>query len=166
METLTQPNLSEIIGQAKQSAEMTNAGLLRTFSFVPDDKLTWSPSGTCRSALAIVAHCGILNGIFAATLRGETIPVPPSPAEAIAYVKGLEAKVTTREAAIAMIEDSHAQVMKALDGIQASQLETSPMSPFGPLPFAFWMQLPTIHTNAHSAQIDYLQTIWGDLDLH
>jgi hypothetical protein len=65
-----------------------------------------------------------------------------------------------------MVEDSTAAVLEALDSVTAEMLDTAPLSPFGPFPFAFWMQLPAEHMKAHASQIDYLQTIWGDLENH
>ena len=34
------------------------------------------------------------------------------------------------------------------------------------MPMTFLMNLPGIHANAHAAQIDYLQTCWGDQEVH
>ena len=48
----------------------------------------------------------------------------------------------------------------------AERFATSPNSPFGPMPMAFWVNLPGMHMGSHASQIDYLQTIWGDLVDH
>ena len=55
--------------QARVRAAAERLG--KTFSFVPDDKLDWSPSRTARTALAIVAHCCQANRMFAKVLGGE-----------------------------------------------------------------------------------------------
>jgi hypothetical protein len=48
----------------------------------------------------------------------------------------------------------------------ATRFATSPESPMGSLPMAVWMRLPSLHTSSHASQMDYLQTIWGDLADH
>ena len=59
-----------------------------------------------------------------------------------------------------------AEVLAALDSVTPARAETVPDSPFGQMPFAFWMEVPANHTVAHARQLDYLQTIWGDLQDH
>jgi hypothetical protein len=77
-----------------------------------------------------------------------------------------EAKVTTREQAVEMINSSCDAVIKALDRIQPEQLTGMAKTPFGEVPMASWVLIPSLHMDCHKAQIDYLQTIWGDLDMH
>ena len=166
METITKPNVADLIAQSKQNTEMAKGRLLRTFEFIPDDKLTYSPAPTCKHALRIVAHCAVTNNIFATILRGEDLPVSENPDEARAKVAAMESSVTSREAAVKSLEDSTAAVMSALDKVTAESLETSPMSPFGPFPMSFWMALPAMHMGSHAGQIDYIQTIWDDQEFH
>ena len=156
----------ETIAQAKKATEAAKARLLATFAFVPEDKLNWSPSPTARTAAWIVAHCGVSNGAFATILRGEEVPLPASPTEAAARIRAGGKEVTTREAAVKLLEDSAAEVIRALENVSPERLQTTPMSPFGPFPFAFWMTLPSEHMSGHAQQIDYLQTIWGDCEEH
>lgn len=159
-------NQSDMIAQAKRDAEEAKAQLLRTFEFVPEDRLGWSPSSTARTALQIVAHCGTANVAFATVLRGEELPLPSNPEEAAALIRAGGREVETREVAVKLVEDSTAEVIAALDRVTADMIETAPTSPFGPLPFPVWMSLPSIHMSGHARQIDYLQTIWGDTDDH
>lgn len=163
---MTKPNVADLIAQSKQNAEMAKNQLLRTFEFVPDDKLTWTPSETSKTALRIVAHCGVTNTIFATILRGEDLPVSTDAAEAVARVGEMEKAITDRATAVKLIEDSTAAVVNALDKVTEERMGTSPMSPFGALPMAFWMALPAMHMGGHACQIDYLQTIWGDQVFH
>lgn len=159
-------SVSELVEKTKQDTERTKAQLLKTFEFVPDDKLHWSPSSSARTPLQIVSHCGAANKAFAALLRGEEVPLPSDPAEAAAVIRNGGREITTREGAIQLVEDSIAEVMHALDKVTPEMLETNPKSPFGPMPYVFWMQLPSQHMSVHAPQIDYIQTIWGDLEDH
>lgn len=159
-------NTEDRIAEAKQKTEAATARLLATFAHVPEDKLRWSPSSTARTALQIVAHCGASNRAFAAILRGEPLPLPASLEEAMVVIRAGGKDVATREEAVKLVEDSTAEIMTALDTVTADRIETTPQSPFGPMPFAVWMTIPPDHMGGHSRQIDYLQTVWGDIDDH
>lgn len=165
METRTL-DVSELKGRSKEDALCAKERLLRTFAFVPDGKLRWSPAPSARTALQIVAHCGMANFGFAAVLRGEAMEISSDPVEAAAQIRAAGRDVGAREEAIHLAEVSTAQVLAALDNVTAERLETMPLSPLGAFPFAFWMSLPSDHVNGHIAQIEYLQTVWGDLESH
>lgn len=159
-------NLESLINQCKESALEAQARILRTFAHVPDEKLIWSPSEKSKSALQIVAHCAMGNHAFATILRGEELPMMGGPEETMAELRRQEQSVATRDQAIQMLEENTQSVLAALDGVKPEQLSTHPNSPFGPMPFVFWMMLPGMHVGNHAAQIDYIQTIWGDLTVH
>ena len=148
--------------RAKASAER----LLKTFSFVPDNKLNWSPSKTARTPVAVVAHCCLANRMFAMVLRGEAISPMPTPEEVHALSRKFEATVRGRAEAVRRLKASCKEIVAALGTMTPKRFATSPNSPMGPLPMALWMNLPGMHMSHHKAQIDYLQTIWGDLVDH
>ena len=154
------------IGEIKQTTEQAKARLLKTFGFVPDDKLTWSPSQSARTALQIVAHCGMSNQAFATLLRGEELDFPSDPKEAAALIRQGGQDIATREEAIQLLDTATAAVIQALDKATPELLASSPNSPFGPLPYTFWMGVPSMHMSGHANQIDYIQTIWGDYQDH
>jgi len=163
---MIKPDISEMIAQSKQSVETGKARLLKVFEFVPDDKLAWSPSPDARTPLQIVAHCGASNGAFATILRGEKLQMPTDPAEASALIRKGGSDVKSREVAIQMVESSTAEVIAALDKVSEDLAASSPDSPFGPIPFTFWMGVPGDHMGGHAHQIAYIQTIWGDFQDH
>jgi len=163
---MTKPDLSEIIAQSKRTVEEGKTRLLTIFEFVPNDKLNWSPSPDAKTPVQIVSHCGFANDAFARTIRGEAIELPSDPAEIAAFIRKLGSDVTSREVAVRMVEDTAAQVLEALDNVKPEQLETSPMSPVGPLPFAWWMSFAGEHMAGHGHQLSYIQTTWGDFDDH
>ena len=159
-------NISDMIAQTKQGTERATGQMLSTLKHVPDDKLNWSPAETARTALQIATHCAHANNAFAMVIRGEELPFSGSAEEAAARIREAGRDVTSRDIAVQMLEESTQTVLKALDGVTPDQLGTSPMSPFGPFPFALWMNLSAIHTGGHARQIDYLETIWGDVEDH
>ena len=166
METMMSLELPELVARTKEDTERAKAQLLRTFEFVLDEKLLWSPAPSARTAVQIVSHCGMANFAFATALRGEEFELSADPTEAAVQIRLAGREIATREEAVKLVEDSTAEVLEALDNVSEAMLETEPLSPFGPFPFTFWMSLPSDHMTAHVSQIDYLQTIWGDLESH
>lgn len=166
MQTQVKPNLEEAIAKAVADTEQAKNYLLNTFSFVPDDKLTWSPAPGSRSALQLVAHCGMANQAFVGPIKGEDILFPDDVTDIRGWMREGEATITDRAQAVALMEEATAAAIAAIKAVTPELYESSPNSPFGPMPVPFWMGLLAIHMNAHASQIDYLQTIWGDYQDH
>lgn len=166
MSAITVSPFESQIASYKEAVSSAKEQLLKTFAFVPDEKLTWSPSATARSPIQIVAHCGLANEAFATVIGGGELPVSGSAEEASAAIRAAGRDVTGRDEAVRMVEESTARVIAALDGVTPEMMETSPMSPFGPFPFVAWITLPGNHMAGHAHQIDYLETIWGDIEDH
>ncbi|HHX38836.1 MAG TPA: DinB family protein [Armatimonadetes bacterium] len=153
------------IEQAKQWTREGKSRFLNTFAFVPDDKLTWTPSPTAHSALRIAAHVGVCNQTLVGALTGEAAPSNDR-AELLAMGEAAEKAITTREAAIQLIEESTETVLAALDQVKPDQIDKMVETPFLKAPMSFFLTLFGSHMGQHAAQIDYLQTIWGDHELH
>ena len=158
--------LKEPIAECQARVRSAAERLGKTLSFVPDDKLSWSPSPTARTALAIVAHCCLANRMFAKVLSGEPISPMPTPDEVGESSRKFEATIRDRAEALRLLEETFEGVVAALATMTAERFATSPNSPFGPLPMAVWVHMPGRHMDNHATQIDYLQTIWGDLTNH
>ena len=166
METIAPARLKETVADCQARVKTATDRLAKTFEFVPDGKLKWSPSKTARSALAIVAHCIMANRMFAMMIRGEQISPMPTPEQAHASSRQFEATITDRAEAVRQLEASSQEVVAAIGTMTAKRFGGSPNSPFGPMPMPVWMSLPGGHMDNHAAQIDYLQTTWGDLTDH
>ncbi|BDI30098.1 hypothetical protein CCAX7_21490 [Capsulimonas corticalis] len=164
-QTLTGPG-QELIDRAKQNVAAARDQLLTTFSFVPDDKLNWSPSPSARTPLQIAAHCGSATATFAGLLRGEPWPLAPTAAEAAAQIRERDAKGCTREEAIQSIDASSKSLLAALEQATPEILGSTIWTAFGEFPYAFAVTFPAEHISGHARQIDYLQTIWGDIQDH
>lgn len=138
----------------------------RTLSFVPADKLTWKPSPTAKSALEIAAHIGVtlmsLSALF--EKRGAK---PITVQELLDQLKSEEAKYTTLDSVQALIQRGAERMTKALEAIPASAIENESIdTPFGTRPLKRFIFVPESHTHEHAAQIDFLQTVWGDVTPH
>lgn len=153
------------VEQAKQITRDGKQRFLNTFAFVSDDKLTWTPSPTAKSALRIAAHVGVSNQALLGVFSDQPMP-KMSGAELHALGERLEAAVKTREQAVALIEETTEAVVAALDKVTPDQVGKMVETPFITAPLGFFMTLFGAHMSQHAAQIDYLQTIWGDEAFH
>jgi len=162
----TLDSTSELVEQIKGNVKRYNQRLLHLLTFVPDDKLTWTPAPTSKSALRIVAHCALTNKFFAQAISGKSPAVLPPAEEFFANLNAAELEYSTRESAIALLEGSACELCTALASVNEETIKLDANSPFGPMPVRFWMDLGVEHTAGHVGQMEYLQTIWGDLDSH
>lgn len=154
-----------MITMCKERATEAMDSFLRTLSFVPSDKLTWSPTPTAKSALQIAAHCAGYSGGFAAIIRAGRFPW--SGEEFRAQVQSAIEAITTLEQAEEVLRKGIADSVAALDTVKPEQIGSTIEAPaLGKTPFLFFMTLPAYHLDGHAAQIDYLQTCWGDQEVH
>ncbi len=158
--------LKKTVADCQDAAQRAAERLLKTLSFVPDAKLNWSPAPTARTSLAIVAHCCMANKMFAKIFRGESVSPMPTLEEIRGLSQKFEATIRDRAEAVRQLEASREEVVAALGTMTAERFATSPTSPGGSIPMAVWMSLPSMHMGNHACQIDYLQTIWGDVADH
>jgi len=156
--------MQELIGQAKQTLVMSKDRFLRTFSFVPDDKLTWSPSPTAKSALQIAAHVGLSNQGMGGLISGQKFAFG-SMEEMFRFMDGEEKKVQSRDEAVRLIEQGTNTALAALDTVTPERLAGDAGLPM-PMPLSQFVMLLGAHVASHAAQIDYLQTTWGDRENH
>jgi hypothetical protein len=165
MQQTIEPTL-EAAAKTASDVETLSKRLIHLLSFVPDDKLTWTPSGTAKSCLRITAHCALVNQFFGNAISGKSPASMPSPEE---FFKGLyeaEEKITSRQSVITILTESAAELCDAIRALNAEKMNSEPNSPFGPLPMQFWLDQSAEHLAKHIGQVEYLQTIWGDLDNH
>jgi len=159
-------DIAQEVNQTKESVKRAHADLLNTFKFVPDDKLDWSPAASARWALWMVGHCSSANEAFATAIRGDKLPLPEDPSLISDLIRNGGKETVSREEAVQGLEASTEAVLSALDKLTPESIEGIVDSPFGPMPIRFWMSLPAIHMTGHARQLDYLETVWGDLKDH
>src|SRR5688572_19015860 len=157
---------SAIVAQAKNYFERFSERLLQLFAFVPDEKLTWTPSPTAKSSLRLVAHCALTSRFYANVITGNLPERMPTPGEFVKDLNEAEEKITTRESAVALVKETTVELCKAMDTVNARNINATPNSPFGPMPMQFWLYDGGDQMAVHGGQVAYLQTIWGDLDNH
>src|SRR5688572_15082397 len=88
---------------------------LKVFSFVPDDKMNWTPSPTAKSAIRIAAHTALYAGIFAKMIRDQKLPSGDEIPEFVARISAAEEALTSRTEVESLFRKNTNEVMTALD---------------------------------------------------
>jgi len=151
------------IQESKQLFQMSLDRIKRILASTPDDRLLWTPSPTARTPLAEVVHAANSIRHIHTAMMG-TRYATPTMAEADAEFLALEAGFTTREEALALLEKNSAAYIEWLDQLTEDKLSFMVPLPFnlGEAPLSFMLLMPAWHTNDHAAQMDYIQTCYGD----
>ncbi len=140
---------------------------LRNFSYVPDDKLTWTPTPTAKSPIRIAAHTALYAGRFAQMIREQKLPAVENLTEWLAQKNAEEEAITSRDEIEIVFRKGTDEVIEALRTLTpeaiASTLDSgqgwsAPMTQL--MGFAGW------HATLHTGQIDYLQTCWDDQEIY
>lgn len=158
--------MDDMVATCKQGAVSGMETFLKTFSFVQDDRLNWTPAATAKTPLQIAAHAACTAGNFALLYRDGKFP-PVEAGKFMEYMKQAESVVTTREQAVELLKKNTADLVAALDTMTPEKIALTVDTPFGfAAPMSMFMMVPGVHARNHAAQIDYLQTCWGDQDVH
>lgn len=156
-----------MIETSKQRAVSNMEFFLRNFRYVPDDKLTWTPTTTSKSAIRIAAHTALYAGRFAQMIRDRRLPAPANHQEWLAERDAEEIAITSREEMEKVFREGTAEVLAALDALTPEEVEMSLESGQGwSMPMTQLMGLPGWHATLHAGQIDYLQTCWNDQQVY
>ncbi len=164
---MTTPDAEGLIASCKALAVEGMEEFLNTLSFVPDDRLTWTPSPTAKSAIRIAAHTALYAGRFASMIKTRKLPFSGSLAEWKVRRNSEECEITNRTDIEVIFRQGTEEVLAALDSLTPEFIST-PLD-FGvghSPPMTFLMNLPGMHAISHAAQIDYLQTCWDDQEVH
>lgn len=159
--------MKAVIEAAKESFLQAKGRMERALASTPDDKLTWSPSPSSRNTLAIVAHSASALHSITEMLDGRPFGTPTT-AEADKDFREWENQFTTREAVAELFEKNSHKYLTFIDNLSEDRYGELVTLPFGlgQAPFFACASAAANHTNDHCAQIDYLQTIYGDQDWH
>jgi len=133
----------------------------------PEDKLNWKPSPNSRSIVEIVAHSAHALGNIHKQLSGIPFPVPNSQQANQTFLEH-DSAFTSREQVEAYLEEKCRGYVEFLSSLQPEDLSRPVTMPFGlgEAPMGYFMTMGHVHTLGHIAQIEYVQTMYGDLDWH
>lgn len=151
------------IQESKQGFQMSVDRIKRILDRTPDERLLWSPAPTARTPLAQVVHAAISIHHVHAMMMG-TRYATPTMEEADAEFLAIERGITKREDALALLNKNSEAFIGWLDQVSAERLADIVQLPFdlGETPLESMLGVPALHTNDHAAQMDYIQTCYGD----
>jgi len=159
--------MESLVDTYKKSAVDGMEHFLKVFSFVPDDKLDWTPAPTAKSAIRIAAHTALYPARFAGMISNRKLPSHDNLEAWLAQRNAAEVAITSREEVEMIFRKGTDQVLAALESLTPEEIEMTLDSGFGwSVPMTWLMNLSGIHAIAHAAQIDYLQTCWDDQEVH
>ena len=140
--------------------------LIRTFQAVPDDKLNWAPLDKGRTALDAFAEaaqiCQMVTGLVQS--KGEQKPSP----QMFAQMKAERAS-WTKDDALAAMNTNAAALYTAIGVLSEDELAmpvTMPMGGGMTMPLGAWVMMAYRAFIARFAQINYIQTLYGDMESH
>ncbi|MBS1705171.1 MAG: DinB family protein [Armatimonadetes bacterium] len=141
--------------------------ILALLDATPDEKLRWRPSDHARSILEIAAHAADALSHIVSQMQGMPFAVPTS-READASFRARDEKLESKEQVRAEWERNSASYVAFLDSLSDSDLDRLAPLPFGlgEAPLRFYIRAGANHTLGHIAQIEYIQTLYGDHDWH
>lgn len=157
--------MENTVTEAKAEFVRAKERIVRALATTPDDKINWSPGSCARTPLQQVAHSAMSIGGIQSMLVGKPFPYA-SPAEADTAWRAAEKEFTTRAQVLGLLEQSSADYLTWLDSLTAEQISSTLQTPFGAFPMAAAITFPADHLRNHAAQIDYIQTVYGDQDWH
>ena len=128
-----------------------------TFAETPDDRLNWSPASTARTPLQLAWHIAGANFAFADILAGRT-PQGDGQDRVSAF--------PDRATANAEMDKSFAAIDESLANLTPEHAATSVDLGFATMPVDLFVDLAFNHPLVHIAQLDYLQTAYGDVQDH
>lgn len=153
-----------------QTIEGGKDQLRRTFDAVPDDKLAWKPLDAGRTALDLAADAAQMPLLALKLLQlapGEAVPPMRQAFAEMATIRAGWSKAEVLE----HLEANCQKLTEALGAMSDEDLARPLSIPMGPeftmtLPLAGWAMMAYRSYVSRFAQINYIQTLYGDTEGH
>lgn len=141
-------------------------GLVRTFSAVPDDKLAWKPLDNGRTALDLFGEAAQTAATVEqlVTSRGEI-----KPSRETMQQLAPQRAAWSKQDALDALETNHSALLKAIETLSDEELAqpiTLAMGGGMTMPLAGWTMMAYRTYTSRFAQINYIQTLYGDMESH
>ncbi len=145
----------------RAALERTHKNLVNDLNATPDDKIRSGAGGVSRSAIDVVVECGSLNAWVAAMLTGGETP-NRSPEERAAFIASFQ----TKESTLAYLDQQTHLLLTAVDAMDENTLGDIVETPIGPMTRFGVVELTAMHMMYHDGQINYIQAMNGDAEMH
>jgi uncharacterized protein YndB with AHSA1/START domain len=156
--------ISEIIDASALEAAAADAMFRSTLKAVPDDKFDFQPSPTAKSPRQIAIHYALGWEALLDALHGAGRF--PDFGVFMAEEARLLEEGADRETLDRRHESGLESWLAAIQKLEAADLASVRPGLFGAIAVRGLIGYPAAHAHNHAGQINYLQTIWGDLDFH
>lgn len=155
------------VEHAKAEFLRAKGAITQALATTPDDRINWSPSPTARTPIQNVAHAAFVVKGLQGVLDGKPLP-SDDPAEADRGLREGEKQFSARDQVLSLLEKNSADYVAWLDALTPELLASTFEMPFasGPATIAVGLTFIPGHLLWHTAQINYIQTIYGDHDWH
>lgn len=159
--------MKQAVETAKGQMQFAKQRLEKALSNVPDDRLNWSPSPTARSPLQVAAHAAYAVTNIQSQMSGTPYHYPKT-GEADDHFREMEQGFTSREQVTEYLNECCDGYVAWLDALTPDRWAGEWQLPFGlgTMPVSMALDIPAMHMEGHTAQIEYIQTIYGDRDWH
>lgn len=155
----------------QQAVKMTRHALddlLRTIKFVPEDKREWSPEGGARTVNDQLAECIQFAEGLCDWLTADFMPTSFDREKYMARRQQLAEVCKNLDRANELARARYEELYRVIENTPDSRLEQEYKLPFIPTPstgadmlwFAYWNLV------YHFGQINYIQTMLGDREMH
>ena len=137
---------------------------LKDLDALPEDKLGVSPGGQARTPYDFTWEVVVVNNRVASQLKGEDPGAWPFPDGWAVAPDDVKSKETIK----AKLSESVDNVLAAMDAKSEEEL-TNKFTPEGQeqeTTFANMCNLVAYHTGYHGAQLNYIQSMLGDMEVH
>jgi hypothetical protein len=144
------------------ATERAATRLMNDLNAIPDDRENHCPGGCARSAVHIAAECAVVNGAVATYLTtGEVIR--PTPEQRETLLAAYDTKTKARQ----FLSDETERLIAAIRGLDVTTLgDPASFFPTRPSDIYTVAELPAWHMMYHDGQLCYIQTLYGDTDIH
>jgi hypothetical protein len=151
----------DLNAQLRDATQRAHRLLTNDLKAIAPDQTNASPGGCARTALNIVAECAAVNSMVATVLSGGEYQRPSSE-EREAFLNSFD----TTEKAIAYLDQETERLLAAIEATDESTFGDE-MSPFGRPMTRFGVAgLPSWHMMYHDGQLNYIQCLHGDGEMH
>ena len=151
----------ELIAKLNRQASQ---GLARNIKAMPEDKVSWHPMDVGRDAIDQAIECA---GIY--FLAAKSLTTRENPVFDPAAFEAMKTENDTTEKVLALLEKGTDTFVAAVEAFPPEHLDDKVTLPFGggmEMTFADMMLLAHWNTVYHVGQVTYIQTLYGDKEMH
>lgn len=145
----------------REATERTYRNLVNDLSALDEDKANAPAAAGTRDAVKLVAECAAVNGMLAGFLSTGMI-ASPTDADREAFF----ASMTTRQAALDILEQNTTALLNAIDATAADHWGDPAEWFFGPSTVFSLAEFASLHMMYHDGQLNFLHTLHGDTAMH